>query len=200
MEWSPPPRAPKTDFRSILDDSILHRFSQRGNDGAKRCRSPTGSTLRRSWCAKSILSLRFYCVFQRRAWRPCWGPRKATDRFVVDLGPFLESKRGPKRPKIDAKSVQHVNNLAPKRFKRPSSKVPKRYKTYAKDYFWDTRAYSRDDMGLIGTDFSPSACESILHLGFVRSSQDALKTLLRHSKTHLGFLDACFWFIRHSKM
>ena len=25
-------------------------------------------------------------------------PREATDRFVVDLGPFLESKRGPKRP------------------------------------------------------------------------------------------------------
>ena len=111
--------SPKTDFRSILDASVLDRFSQRGQDAAKRCRSPTGSTLRRSWCAKSSLSLRFYSVFQVRPRRPFWGPREVTDRYMVDLGPIsgiqegcqeAQNRRqiGPTRVKLSAETLQEA--------------------------------------------------------------------------------------------
>ena len=108
----PPPGAPKTVFSPSLCESILHRFSHFCTDSSKRFRSPTGSTLRRSWCAKSSLSLRFYSVFQRGARRPFWGPREAADRFVVDLVPFMESKRGPTtvpwRIEIEEQSLRRV--------------------------------------------------------------------------------------------
>ena len=110
--WRPAaPRGPKYWFLTPSGcESISHRFSHLFPNAPKRCRSPPLSALDPLLYPFMINSLRFYCFFQTRARRLFWGPRVPTETFVVELGPFQESKRGPKtatgRAQIEEQSIR----------------------------------------------------------------------------------------------